>query len=894
MTDTRTAGGSRASPWWLWALLAVAALKVAAGGAGFAAWFVSAAGPVSATFPPWVFFAPVFAFSLGAALLLIGGAMDRRATLLGGTFLLLASMFSDPLIDHVRPWLGMPDDGDDALLVLLRPDAFIPLLLWLFAWEFPKAEVSPRARRVFQLAVGVSIVSGGLLLLANACLGASGSAHALVARFLWLRPLWYRGRYWAIITLLTLAALVFAARRAQMAAAGERRRVRLFVGSLVLGAVPMLLDELLETFVPAFRVRVSKPVARAISGIIVYPPLLSIPFVTAYVVLVDQVLDVRVVIRKALQYALARYTALALVVLPLVLLGVYVYGRRGETLGSMLSGTRPLVLGGIALVGVVAFRMRTRVLERIDRRFFREQYDAEVILEGLIERCRATRTVDELSTLLTSEIDRALHIESSAVLVRDRSGTSLVSSTGHVPPLDPSSALAVLIRGNPAPLEVRTDDRDSPLNRLPPDQREWLEASSARLLVPLLESGGDLIGLLALGRKRSELPFSRDDRSLLSAIGVSGALALENHLLRTSPSPRTLTPSPSGQQPLPTTDDGKQEAAVECRRCGCVYPRSVHLCLSCGGPVADAPVPQFLTGKFRIERRIGTGGMGVVYRAVDLSLGRDVAIKTLPSLTGEHAARLRREARSMAAVSHPNLAVVYGVETWHDTPMLVCELLAGGTLADRIQRGPLTPLAAVNLGVVLADVLAHTHAAGILHRDVKPSNIGFTADGTPKLLDFGLSRITHGPLPSIGGDLLTTVPADPAVRRPIEPVDSVSKSGALMGTPLYLSPETLRGGAPDAGVDLWALAVVIYEAVAGKNPLSAPTVFETLGSIARGAVPDIRGICPSCPESVAAFTRDALAADRQRRPATGEEMRLRLIEVRRQLEANDRQAPSGR
>jgi hypothetical protein len=479
------------------------------------------------------------------------------------------------------------------------------------------------------------------------------------------------------------------------------------------------------------------------------------------------------------------------------------------------------------------------------------------------------------------------------VLVLDRSGTSLVSSAARVPPLDPSSALAVLIRGNPAPLDVRTDDRDSPLNRLPAGQREWLAATGARLLVPLLESGGDLIGLLALGCKRSELPFSRDDRSLLSAIGVSGALALENHLLRTSPSPRALTLSPA-VQPLPRdAGDGGQEAAVECRRCGFVYPRGARACLSCGGSLADAPVPHLLTGKFRIERRIGTGGMGVVYRAVDLTLGRDVAIKTLPSLSGEHSARLKREARSMAAVSHPNLAVVFGVETWHDTPMLICELLAGGTLADRIRSGPLTPLATVDLGIVLAGVLAHTHAAGILHRDVKPSNIGFTADGTPKLLDFGLARIIDRPSPGIDGDALTTARADPAVPRPSEPVDSASKSGALVGTPLYLSPEALRGAAPDVGVDLWALAVVIYEAVAGRNPLSAPTIFGTLDRISRGAVPDIRGICPFCPESMAAFTRDALSANREQRPATADEMRLRLIDVRKQLETNGRQAQPG-
>jgi eukaryotic-like serine/threonine-protein kinase len=884
MTDSRTGPTTSALSWWLVVVLAIALLKLVAGAAGFVAWSVSSGSPTPAGFPPWVFLAHIVAFGLGAGLLLIGGSQDRRATYLGGTFLLLASVFSDPLVEYLRPWLGSTRTDEDPLLMLLRPDAFLPLLLWLFAREFPRGPVSIRAQRVFRVAVAVSVVSGGLLALVNGWMGAAGSARDLVARFPWLRLVWYRGHYWTVVTLLTLFALLFAARRAQQAALGEQRRLRLFAGGLMFGAAPMLLDVLLETFIPAFRARMSEPAARTMTGVIAYPPLLSIPFTTTYAVLVDQVLDVRLVVRKALQYALARYAALALVVLPLGLLGLYVYGRRDETLAGLLSGTRPLVLGGIALAGLVAFRLRARLFERIDRRFFREHYDAQVILTNLIERCRGTRTVEELSGLLASEIDRALHLESIAVLAIDRSGTSLVASAGRVPPLDPESALAVLIRGNPTPLDVRPDDRDSPLNRLPPDQRQWLVTTGARLLVPLLGSEGPLIGLLVLGQKRSELPFSRDDRGLLSAIGVSGALALENHALRSSPVPRTPTPSPAAQGHPPGTDDRGQDAAVECLRCGVVTARGAPACVSCGGPLTDAPVPQLLLGKFRVERRIGAGGMGVVYRAVDLTLGRDVAIKTLPTLSPDHSVRLRREARSMAAVSHPNLAVVFGVETWHGTPMLVCELLAGGTLADRLRRGPLAPSAAVDLGIVLADVLAHTHAAGILHRDVKPSNIGFTADGTPKLLDFGLARLVDRPSSGAGSDgMTTTSPVGLAPPGLHEPQPAATRSGALVGTPLYLSPEALKGAPPDASVDLWGLAVVIYEAVAGKNPLSAPTVFETLDRIARGAVPDILALCPACPESLAAFTRDALAADRKRRPATAVAMRSRLIEVRDQL-----------
>ena len=241
------------------------------------------------------------------------------------------------------------------------------------------------------------------------------------------------------------------------------------------------------------------------------------------------------------------------------------------------------------------------------------------------------------------------------------------------------------------------------------------------MLVPLRRTPTSLAALLALGPKRSGLAYSAADRPVLAAVAASVGLALENHRLKSSPS----------------GDD--EEPAEECLDCGVLFASGAVAC-SCGGALAHAPVPLTLRQAFRFERRLGAGGMGVVYRAADLSLRRTVAIKTLPRVSPMRAERLRDEARTMARLQHPHLATIHGVETWRGTPLLVVEFLAGGTLADRLRTGPL-PLATVaGLGLRLSDALEHIHQADMVHCDIKPSNIGFSASGAVKLLDFGLAQ----------------------------------------------------------------------------------------------------------------------------------------------------------
>lgn len=314
-----------------------------------------------------------------------------------------------------------------------------------------------------------------------------------------------------------------------------------------------------------------------------------------------------------------------------------------------------------------------------------------------------------------------------------------------------------------------------------------------------------------------------------------------------------------------------------CPTCSLVWGPETRHC-SCGTRTAVAALPLFVQGKFRLERLLGAGGMGVVYLAVDMVLDRRVAIKTLPALRSESADRLCLEARTMATVLHPNLALIYGTEQWRGTPMLIVEYLDGGTLRDSIRRGPVSYSEVVELGIVLADVLDRMHASGVLHRDVKPSNIGYTSDQRPKLLDFGLALLDRDqdslpaaePLPRLAVDVLA---------RSTDPAATVTIGDRLVGTPLYLAPEALAGTTPQPSFDLWGLALVLYEALAGSHPFAAADVGSVLAAAERGRVPDIRDYRRTCPAGLATFLGDALSLNPMRRPNTARAMRSELYRL---------------
>ena len=248
-------------------------------------------------------------------------------------------------------------------------------------------------------------------------------------------------------------------------------------------------------------------------------------------------------------------------------------------------------------------------------------------------------------------------------------------------------------------------------------------------------------------------------------------------------------------------------------------------------------------GPYRIDGLIGAGGMGEVYRAHDSRIGRDVAIKVLPTEYAADAERLRRfeqEARASGALNHPNVLTLYDVGTAADRPYLVMELLDGETLRDRIGRGALTPPRACEVAADVARGLAAAHAKGIVHRDLKPENIMVTRDGRVKILDFGIAKL-KAPVPTPDGRTVTT------------PLRTLAET--VMGTAGYMAPEQVRGLPADERADIFALGAILFEMLTGRRAFDRPSQVETLNAILHDDPPPLEGTAALVPPAVERIVR---------------------------------------
>ena len=282
---------------------------------------------------------------------------------------------------------------------------------------------------------------------------------------------------------------------------------------------------------------------------------------------------------------------------------------------------------------------------------------------------------------------------------------------------------------------------------------------------------------------------------------------------------------------------------------------------------------------YKITGMLGEGGMGVVYRAEDSELGREVALKLLPPEMADNPKRLerfRREAKAVAALNHPNIVTIHSIESVEATHFLTMELVEGESLNHIIPPGGL-PLAKVfDIAIPLADALSSAHERGIVHRDFKPANVMVTGENRIKVLDFGLAKLVEDPDAETGDPALTSIPTQ---------VTELTAEGMVMGTAPYMSPEQVEGRAMDHRTDIFSLGVVLYEMATGGRPFAGDTSAAMVSSILRDTPPTVTEINESLPRHLARIIQHCLEKDPEARYQSAKDVRNELRSLRREVDS---------
>ncbi len=615
----------------------------------------------------------------------------------------------------------------------------------------------------------------------------------------------------------------------------ERRRIRLVIFGLLLFFV-----DLIAVFLFSLSQKTLWLSAIALSPLVF--GLAQVPFTicVAYAVLKQRLFQVSFIVRQSLQYAVAR--GALLIPIP-ILAGILIFdliAHKDQPFGVLLSAHGwAYALMGVA--GVIAHKKRSQWMEVLDRRFYREHYNAQHLLLQTVDEIRASSNLADVAPKAVARIEQALHPEFVAILMREAT-EPLYRCIAAAPPeiyprgLSAESKLMAAFRLFAKPLQISLAESGWLKQQLPSEDTNFLRDARIDLMVPIAIAPQGREALMVLGLKKSEEPYGSEDQELLSGIGSALALLLE----------RPVTSALSGFE--------------ECPRCGLCYESGMGRCPNENAQLTRMPFKRLLTSRYRLERRLGRGGMGTVYKATDTSLERAVAVKLIREdlvTSSDAAERFRREAKAAASFAHPNLVTVHDFGVDSDTRVfLVMELLEGFTLRQRLvqQKRLATQQILQVLGGVCAGLEA-AHENGLIHRDLKPENIFLAQSGEGeviKILDFGLAKFLISP-------------TDPAA------ATADTATGVLVGTPQYMSPDQLNGEIASAAWDIWALAVITYEMLTGTHPFPATSVGQMQYSIVNGRFTPLPTDLPDAPAEWQQFFERALSPKTAVRPQSAKE-----------------------
>ena len=627
---------------------------------------------------------------------------------------------------------------------------------------------------------------------------------------------WLRWPAMVVYPLCGLAILAVVARNYSAVQRQEdRRRLRWVLWGTVVGLLPFLTFQIIALLSriggPAIDFSRWNPVVNLATVLI--------PISFGYAIIKHHVFDITFVVRRGIQYLLARNALRILLALPVAGLVYGVLAHRDQPLHRLLwNNSVYLYLIGAA---ILSLRFRSQLTRWLDRRFFREAYDRQRMLVELIDSVEKLESVSSVSRLVSHQLEAAFHPRCLFVWSRegDRPNLTLSYSSGgylHAVELSPASPLLQLAGRAGSVVELPLDDPGA----LPPPDREWLEEAGVRLIVPMIGTERDVLGVLMLGDRKSDQPYSSEDLKLLQAIARQIAVARENVRLKD----RVDHDRRLRHEVLAHLETGHINVLKECPACGQCYDAGVSACSSDGTELTlSLPVERTIDGKYRLDRSIGKGGMGAVYEAADLRLARSVAIKIMRGRWfGDRQAlrRFEREAQACARLTHPNIVTVFDFgAVGADGAFLVMELVRGRTLRQELdRRGHLPPAIAAAWFEQICEGVAAAHQQQIVHRDLKPENVVIAPTPTGgeivKLLDFGLAKL----------------------RTARDETDTFTSPGVVMGTAGYMAPEQLTGTAIDHRADVFAIGVMAVEAVVGQRPFRGRSHGELLASIANDTV----------------------------------------------------------